>query len=282
MIVAEASLTPANHRRVAEFMERAAGIQLPAHKRSLIESRLRRRVATGGYESISDYLDAVLAADGCRSERDLLIDALTTNKTEFFRERAHFDFLGSYLKTMISERGGHPGACHVWSAACSTGEEPYSLAMLLHDVHLEHPEFTPSLMASDIAQSVLDTARQAVYPIARAESIPMAWRRRYLLRSRDRSRGLVRIVPALRQSVHFFPFNLISGDYPEDESLDIIFCRNVMIYFNDRDRARVVERLRRCLRPGGLLFVGHSESIGRRSDFETLRPAVFRRRGESR
>lgn len=274
------SLTDTDHRRVAAFMEQVAGIQLPAHKRTLIETRLRRRLRETAKASMREYLDFALSPAGEAGEQVLLIDALTTNKTDFFREPVHFQYLEQVVREQLAPAAdlGWRQPLAVWSAACSSGEEPYTLAIVLRELQAELPGFRFQIDATDIAQSVLATARAGVYRSDRIAPVPEALRRRYFLRSRDPARGLVKMGPALKSAIEFYEFNLITGEYPARPQYDVIFCRNVMIYFNGSDRERIIGQLRASLRPGGLLFIGHSESIGnQRNGFESLIPTVYRR-----
>lgn len=276
----EDRLLASDHRRVAEFIGKQAGIQLPEHKRSLIETRLRRRVKATGYKTFAAYIDFALSSEGKDGEQILLIDVLTTNKTDFFREAGHFDFLTRYIRKQLApaNAAGFSRPLKVWSAACSTGEEPYTLAMVLKEVQAELEGFEFSIDATDIAPSVLETARKGIYPNSRIVPVPEALRKKYLLKSRDASKGLVRVDKSLRSAVRFYSFNLITGAFPEKPTFDVIFCRNVMIYFNNENREQIIRQLRASLRPGGLLFIGHSESIGSlRTEFETMMPTVFRR-----
>lgn len=274
------ALSAEDHLRVAQFVQSTVGIQLPEHKRNLIEARLRKRLRATGLRNFTEYLDLALSETSDGGEQEWLLDAITTNKTDFFREPEHFTFLRQHLLELLGNAEvaevGRP--LNVWSSACSTGEEAYTLAMVLSEVKREQPEFNFHIHASDIAPSVLAVARQAIYPVARIAPLAEPLRQRYLLKSRDPARQQVRISPELRARVSFSRFNLINGDYPESPEYDVIFCRNVMIYFNNTDRQTIIERLRASLRIGGLLFIGHSESIGhQRAGFETLYPTVYRR-----
>lgn len=273
----DASLSPVDHRRVANFVEREVGIRLPDHKRHLVEVRLRKRQRETGCESLHDYLNFALSAEGEAGEQLALIDAITTNKTDFFREPSHFEFLCHYLS--LSLQAARPSPLRLWSAACSTGEEPYTLAMVMHELSERIGGLAFQIEASDIAPSVLETARRAIYPAARIEPVPVALRHKYLLRSDTPGSEWIKMGPALRRVVSFSSFNLLSERYPARAGYDVIFCRNVMIYFGEAERRHVIERLHATLRPGGLLFIGHSESLGRtNSGFEPLVPSVYRKR----
>ncbi|MFP4278534.1 MAG: CheR family methyltransferase [Halochromatium sp.] len=275
----EPGLQAVDHQRVAAFIERIAGIQLPEHKRSLIETRLRRRVKATGYPSIQSYLDFAFSPAGEATEQVLMLDALTTNKTDFFREPTHFDYLIHYVNSRLLplKAAGWASPLRVWCAASSTGEEPYTLAMVLCELERRLTGFRFELLATDIAPSVLATAKKAIYDRQRIASVPETLRKRYFLRSKDARNPLVRIAPELRQRVVFDQFNLISGHYAEWPIFDVIFCRNVMIYFSAEDRNRVVKQLATRLNLGGLLFIGHSETLGVRSSlFKQQIPTVYR------
>ncbi|MBZ9558813.1 MULTISPECIES: CheR family methyltransferase [Modicisalibacter] len=274
-------LSPADHRRVAHFVERQAGIRLPTQKRHLIEVRLRKRQRAIGQATLQGYLDFALSPAGAQAAEPLwLVDALTTNKTDFFREPAHFQALADHVRHVLAPRReiGWARPLSVWSAACSTGEEPYTLAIVLRELQAELTGFDFRIEATDIAPSVLETARRACYPAPRIEPVAEVYRRRYFLRSRDPQRGVIKMGPELRSVVRFSTFNLITGQYPGKPRHDVIFCRNVMIYFGDADRQRVIAGLRDALQPGGLLFIGHSESLGgAREGFEPVVPTVYRK-----
>jgi chemotaxis protein methyltransferase CheR len=271
-------LSTADHRRVSDYIGRVAGIQLPDYKRKLVEARLRKRMRATGHGDFSEYLDFVLSPAGESVEQIMLVDALTTNKTDFFREPGHFQFLERYLRGRL-EKAPPDRPLRVWSAACSSGEEAFSLAILLSELALEFQRLEFRIEATDIAPSMLDKTRQGIYPEDRVKPVPLELRKRYFLRSRDPVKRLVRMGPALRSHLNVRPLNLISDDYGPDGHYDVIFCRNVMIYFNQMDRASIVQRMNRALVPGGLLFVGHSESIrSYQAGFISEEPAVYRKR----
>jgi len=271
------SLTDKDHKRVASFVEQVAGIQLPVYKRQLIETRLRKRLKACGIKRIADYLDFVFSEQG-KVEQAALIDVITTNKTDFFREPAHFDYLTGFIIQQLKRGHYRRGPVKLWSAACSSGEEPYTLAMLLTELQQDWPEFDFSIHATDICSTVLGKAQSAVYQQDRIAPIAEVLRKKYLLKSKDPAKRLFRIVKTLRQKVDFSLFNLIGDIYPTEQQFDMIFCRNVMIYFNEQDRAKVVRNLVSCLTPGGLLFLGHSETIGnQRTGLRAVSPTVYQR-----
>lgn len=269
------SLKERDHRRLAMFIDEAAGIQLPAHKRSLIESRLRKRLVVTGKDNFREYLDWALSD---RYEQVMLIDVLTTNKTDFFRESNHFDFLQGYLSERLQNTSLRSRNYRFWSAGCSTGEEPYTLAIVLENLKRDYPGFQYSIEATDIAPSVLETARRGVYSHDLVHPIPMADRKRYLLRKKTRQLDLVRMGPELRHNIRFKSFNLITGDFSSMGEFDGIFCRNVMIYFSPAQREQIIKHFAAALSIGGLFFIGHSEGLSARQfGFDSPKPTVYQK-----
>ena len=253
-------------------MQRVAGIHLPPSKRALVGGRLAKRLRERGLPNCDAYCR--LIADRRESaELQLAVDLLTTNETYFFREPGHFEFLAGEILPRV--RRGE--SWRVWSAASSTGEEAYSLAMVLMDKL--GPEVPWEVLGSDINRRVLEHARGATYLAARTEGIPTDYLRRYCLRGTGRMTGKLRIVPALRERVRFQSLNL-NEDLANAGEFDLILLRNVMIYFDLATKRRVVERLHRQLRPGGWLFIGHSETLNGVSEaFRVLRPTIYRKDG---
>jgi chemotaxis protein methyltransferase CheR len=205
----------------------------------------------------------VFDAGGLAAEAIHLIDVVTTNKTEFFREPEHFRFLaGTAVPRLLSERRATNNQwLKVWSTASSIGAEPYTLAMVMHDLSRRLGRFRVSIVATDISTRVLETAAMAIYPEAMIAPVPLDLRKQYLLRSKDPAQGTVRLVPEIRRLVSFGRLNLMDETYPLDRDMDIIFCRNMLIYFDKPTQQAVLTRLCTHLRPGGFLFLGHSESL---------------------
>jgi chemotaxis protein methyltransferase CheR len=273
---------------LAALIKERAGIRLPPSKKGLLEGRLRRRLVALDLRSYSDYCALVLGPSGSAEEIARMIDAVTTNKTDFFREASHFRFLTDVaLPRLLSgdeERRARPTlvadpALTFWSAACSSGEEVWTLAMVLAEAQLAGQRFRPTLLGTDICRDVLAVAKQAIYPETVVAPVPLELRRRYLLRSKARDQALVRVVPALRAQAHFSYINLLHLDGGPRHT-DVIFCRNVLIYFDRPTQQRVLSGLCRALRPGGYLFLGHSDSVtGLDLPLEHLMPSVYRKRG---
>jgi chemotaxis protein methyltransferase CheR len=267
-------------RRLAQFIQDYSGIKMPVSKQTMVEGRLRKRVGAAGFDNFTEYCRYLFDEGGLASEAIHLIDVVTTNKTEFFREPDHFKFLADVaLPRMLSERrAGGNTLMKAWSTASSIGSEPYTLAMVMDDVSNQLGGFRISIVATDISSRVLETAAGATYPEAMVEPVPPEMRKRYLLRGRHGSKGLVRLVPEIRRLVRFGRLNLMDAAYPVDHDMDIIFCRNMLIYFDKPTQHAVLTRLCDHLRPGGCLFLGHSESLaGFGLPLSPIAPTVFRR-----
>ena len=262
--------------RIAAYVYRECGIRLPPVKITMIEGRLRRRVRAHDHSSLGDYCGWLFDGDNLATEREHLLNAVTTNKTDFFREPKHFDYLvGTALPQM---RDAGIDRLRVWSAACSTGAEPYTLAMLLDAFAQDRQGPDYGILATDLDSEVLRIARRGVYPAAMLDPVPAGLRARYAMRANDPKRGEMRIAANLRAAIGFAQMNLMDERYPVGDPMDIVFCRNVLIYFDKPTQEKVVRRLTECLRPGGLLFLGHSESIaGFDLPLKTVANTVFAR-----
>ncbi|PZR32938.1 protein-glutamate O-methyltransferase CheR [Caulobacter segnis] len=252
-------LSAKNFSRLSAFIHEYSGIKMPANKKTMLEGRLRRRMRTYGHASLNDYCRFLFEDDGLEAETVHLIDVVTTNKTEFFREPSHFDFLE--VKGLPALAQGRRKPIRIWSAAASIGAEAYTLAMVLEDFVADRPGLDYQILATDICTDVLQKGVAGRYPEAMIEPVSMARRRQYLLQSKDRSVAEVRIRPDLRSKVAFGRLNLMDETYPIERDMDIVFCRNILIYFDKPTQAKVLSRLCDHLVPGGYLFLGHSESI---------------------
>lgn len=271
-------LSTKDFSRLCKLIYEQCGITLNAEKKIMLEGRLKRRMARLQMESYSEYCNYVFAGHGHdKEEVVLLIDAVTTNKTDFFREKAHFDFLvAQALPNLISQhRNG--GELIVWSAGCSTGEEPYTLAIVLSEFERSHPGFRFRILATDISTEVLSKARQGVFKSEVVEPVPPDLRRKYFMRSKNRDSGLLRVVPELRERVEFSRLNLMEN-FGFSELSDAIFCRNVIIYFDRATQVRLFQRLTAQLADGGYIFVGHSESLHHMDlPLTPVAPALYRK-----
>ena len=253
------NLSADNFVRLTRYIHEHAGIRLPMGKQTMLEGRLRRRLRATGAPSLDSYCQYVFAGRNLEEEGPYLINAVTTNKTDFFREPKHFDYLCDTLLPDLAAQGARN--LHIWSAACSTGAEPYTLAMLLDDFISRHRGMAYDILATDLDTEVIETARRGIYHSDMIAPVPADLRRKYVMFARHPQRNEVRIVPKLRAAVSFARMNLMDSRYPVGAEMDIIFCRNVLIYFDRPTQERVVARLADCLAPGGHLFLGHSETI---------------------
>jgi len=254
-------LSNADFDRLRALVYDEAGINLNSEKKTMLEIRIRRRLRNLDFTSFSDYCKYVFQPEGKEHELIHLIDAVTTNKTDFFREAGHFEFLTSKALPDLATRYGAGRRSMVWSAGCSTGEEPYTLAIVLSEYAQTHSGFQFNVLATDISTAVLQKARLGIYKSELAEPVPKDLRQKYFMRSRDRNSDLVRIVPELRARVEFRRVNFMDADFGLAESLEMIFCRNVIIYFDRPTQVRILRKLVRHLAPGGYFFAGHSESL---------------------
>lgn len=253
-------LSRASFAALAEVVQAHTGIRLPPSKQVMVEGRLRKRLAHAGCATLDQYAALVLGMHG-GEELERVIDCVTTNKTEFFREPTHFEFLQDRAIPELIRL--HRGAARikVWSAACSTGAEPFTAAMVLHDLMIQRRDFHYAILGTDISVSVLNEAKAAIYPRSMMDAIPPDKRARYVMMAKDHTRDAARITPELRKRVRFRQLNLMDEQYPVDDHVDVIFCRNVLIYFERPTQEAVVNRLASHLRPGGFLLLGHSESM---------------------
>ncbi|MBI5740179.1 MAG: protein-glutamate O-methyltransferase [Nitrospirae bacterium] len=275
-----AVLSEKDFRRLSGFIHNECGIKMPEAKKVLLESRLRKRLRVLGMRSYSEYCDYLFSPEGTNSELVHMIDVVTTNKTDFFREPRHFDYLvRTALPELISRYGATIRRKYiVWSAGCSTGEEPYTLAMVLSEFAEKQHGFYFSILATDISTRVLQNAGLGIYKEDSVAPVPAALRMKYLLRSRDRNKNLVRIVHELRSLIKFRRLNFMGSDFGMKEPVDIIFCRNVIIYFDRPTQERLLNRFCHHLVPGGYLFMGHSETLsGMNIPLQTAGQMVYRK-----
>jgi len=263
--------------RFSEFIKTELGIKMPATKKTLLEARLQKRLRELCMGSHDEYCEYLFSAAGMEEELSNLVDVVTTNTTDFFREPKHFELLSSTILPDLHARRTSSRSVNIWSAGCSSGEEPYTLSMVLSEFGRLNSGFTFSILATDISTQVLRMAVRAIYPETKIAPIPVECRKRYLLRSKDRTRKVVRIAQEARSHVRFRRLNFME-EFTFDGQLDIIFCRNVVIYFDRQTQETLFSRFCRKLSPGGYLFIGHSESLaGMDLPLEPVAPTVYRR-----
>jgi len=255
------SLSKKGFDRFALYITGELGIKMPSSKVTMLQSRLLRRARELQLKSIDEYGDYFFAT-ASSEERQYLINAITTNKTDFFREPEHFDYLVKVaLPKLRAGLDPRMSRLNVWSAACSSGQEAYTLAMVLSEYGAGNGGLDFAILGTDISTKVLEHARKAVYAEVLLPPVPQVLRQKYMLLSKDRSAGLVRIAPALRSRVGFHQLNFMDESYEIRDAFDIVFCRNVLIYFDRETQEAVIRKICRNIKPGGYLFVGHSESL---------------------
>jgi chemotaxis protein methyltransferase CheR len=253
---------------IRQLAYRTFGLDLKSGKEELVSARLRRLVRGGGFQSFQDYYRHVVA-DSTGAALAGMIDALATNHTAFLREPDHFQFLRQHVLPSLAERQ----SVEIWSAACSTGEEAWTLAFILNEAL---PSRTIRIAATDISNKALRFAERAVYPDERCQGLPAEWLSRYFVRETGTPRAW-RVCSRIQSQASFRRINLVKP-YVSHRLFPVIFCRNVMIYFDRETQERVVAQLAACLEPGGYLFVGHAESLTRIShSLEYVQPAVYRK-----
>ncbi len=274
------SLQESQLKRVADFIGNEVGIQLPMSKQKLVEGRLRRRLKILGYSDFKNYLDYTLESPDGELEKLQLIDVITTNKTNFYRESDHFDYLSSDAVAELEKikKNESRRELNFWSAGCSTGEEPYTLSIVLNEIAAKNKDLKFNILATDISHSCLSKASRGIYTSRQIDVIPMELRKKYLLRSRNANEDLVQMGNKLRCSIKFKMINLMDKQFNISQKMDAIFCRNVMIYFDNDFREELVGRFERQLINGGYLFVGHSEPLsGIKTTLKQVAPMVYRK-----
>jgi chemotaxis protein methyltransferase CheR len=255
-------MTTQEFTRLSEFIHTQCGIKMPPGKKIMLEARLQKRLKSVGAATFGEYCEYLFNSPHSQEELVQMINAVTTNKTDFFREPGHFHILTDTVLPPFIDPASGGGSCFtVWSAGCSSGEEPYTLAMVLSEFAALHPGFRFSIVATDISTKVLEKAKLGIYDEERVATVPVSIKQKYLMKSKDRGKGQVRIAPELRSQIRFERVNLMDEQYRRPELLDVVFCRNVIIYFERQNQEKLLGRLCNSLKPGGYLFLGHSETV---------------------
>ncbi|HYM75354.1 MAG TPA: CheR family methyltransferase [Candidatus Dormibacteraeota bacterium] len=276
-ITDRSTLLPGLFSKFQQLIYNEAGIWLATHKHALLTGRLARRLRLLGLSNMQEYYQLITQPDQ-QHERAVMIDCITTNETHFFREPRHFDFLEREVFPKWRQEaaaGERPTRLRVWSAGCSSGEEPYSLAMLLLKHFPEANGWALEVLGTDISTRVLEKARTAMYPLEKSKDIPAEYLHTYMLKGKGDNKGVMKVSPELHRVVRFARVNLHSDSYPVLGSFDLIFCRNVLIYFDQESKGKVIRGILRHLSPSGLLFVGHSEHLGAIApNLKTVAPTI--------
>lgn len=255
-------LTEKEFSKFKDLIYQNTGIFLRGAKLEMVNSRLLKRVKALDIESFSQYYDYLINIDDGKELMEMT-NCITTNKTEFFREDNHFEFLNDVLLPQLKQKGYSTGdlSARIWSSACSTGEEPYTIAMVVKEYFKNNSGWNIQILASDLDTNVLNKATEGVYSQEQVGTIPIELLKEYFYKGEGPNKGLFRVKDKLKSNITFKKVNLIDNIYPIGRALDIIFCRNVFIYFEHETINDIINRFYSYLKPGGYLFIGHSESV---------------------
>ncbi len=272
-------LSDSQFLQLSEFIHTNVGIKMPAEKRLMVQSRLANRLKVLGINNYDDYLKFTFSNTAQGSEEiALMINAITTNLTVFFRENSHFEYLSNVVLPELAQQ--KVKKVELWSAGCSSGQEPYTLSIVMQEFIRQNQNSINdySILATDISSKVLDKAIDAVYPMNEVENLSYDIKKRYFLKSKNQENPTVRVKPETRQKVNFARLNFMDSSYPKTTQKNVIFCRNVLIYFDKKTQESVVRKLLEHLAPGGYLFLGHSETIfGMDLPLKTVGPTIFKK-----
>ncbi len=270
-----AKLSDTEFQKLSNFIYTRYGIKMPPAKKIMLQSRLQKRLKALKIYSFKEYVNYVFSKEG-EEEVVHMMDVVSTNKTDFFREPTHFDYLKQTVLPEYIQKNIRN--LKVWSAGCSSGQEVYTLAIVISEFLEKNPGFDFHILGTDISTQVLKKAYAAIYSEQDVAMIPLETKRKYMLKSKDPNKKLIRITKALRNKTSYMRLNFMDEHYTVNEKQDIIFCRNVLIYFDRATQEKVINRLCRHLKPDGYFFLGHSESITNIDvPLTQVKPTVFRR-----
>lgn len=271
------TMTDDDFIRLSSFVHSELGIKMPYPKKVMLQCRLQKRVRDLNMSSFSEYLEFVFSNEGRREEIVKMIDLVTTNKTDFFREPSHFDYLKEVVLPELCELR-QKRSIKIWSAACSSGEEPYTLAIVLQEYSENLHDIDFEIFGTDISTRILQKAALGIYDSDRVSGIPERTKYKYFMRNKNPENKTVRLIPEIRSKVTFQRLNLMDDTYDVSTDFDIVFCRNVLIYFDRETQHRVINKLVSKLRMDGYFFLGHSESItNMRVPLRQIKPTIFRK-----
>ena len=272
-----AELSDKDFQAFSTFIFNEYGIKMPPIKRIMLQGRLLKRIRELNMKSYSEYKEYFFSKEGQEKELYNFLNVVTTNKTDFFREPAHFDFLnGVVLPEYLKKQPGK--TFKVWSAGCSSGEEPYTLSIVLNEFKRVNTPFMFNITGTDISNQVLERAAKGVYAEQKIDIIPLELKKKYFLKNKDRANPTVRVKPELQINLQLKHLNLMDNYYDIKESFSAVFCRNVLIYFDRNTQERVINKLCQHLEPGGYFFIGHSESLsGMSVPLVHIKPTIFQK-----
>ena len=272
----------ADFKCLSRLIYQKVGIKIPESKKTMLIGRLSKRLKALKLSTMREYCEYLFTPEGRQLEHVHFLDVVTTNKTDFYREPNHFEFLSASLLPQWQDSIDENRKFNIWSAGCSTGEEPYTMAMVLNEYAeaTTRQSFDYQIIATDISTRVLDHAKKAIYHSDRIEPIPTPIRKKYLQRSKNDTSPLIRIGEQLRNKVRFSRINFMNNSFSLPNKMDAIFCRNVIIYFDKTTQEQLIQKFCHNLQPGGYLFLGHSESIhGFNVPLDQIGPTVYQYNG---
>ena len=273
----KAELSEKDFQVFSSFIYSQYGIKMPPVKRIMLQGRLLKRIRELNMNSYSEYKEYFFSKEGQQKEIFNFLNVITTNKTDFFREPVHFNFLADEILPEYLDKG-NSGIFNVWSAGCSSGEEPYTISIILNEFKTNNPVFNFSILGTDISHKVMNIAAKGVYAASKVELMPLDYKKKYFLKSKDRENPTVRVNPKLQHNITLKYVNLINSPYDVTEKFQVIFCRNVLIYFDRATQERVINNLCQHLAPGGYFFIGHSESLsGMNVPLRHIKPTIFQK-----
>ena len=275
----KAELSEKDFNAFSSFIYNEFGIKMPPVKKVMLQGRLLKRIRQLNMKTYGEYRDYLFSPEGQKEEIFNFLNVITTNKTDFFREPVHFDFLKSRVLPEFTERASRENF-KIWSAGCSSGEELYTISMTLNEYKREHAAFSFSILGTDISQNVLTKAAKGIYAGNKVDIVPIDLKKKYLLKSKDKENPTVKVRPELQSNLNLKYLNLMDPSYSNiNEMFDVIFCRNVLIYFDRPTQESVINKLSMHLKTGGYFFIGHSESLtGMDVPLEHIKPTIFRKK----
>ncbi len=267
-------LTLAQFKKLGEFIQQNYGIQMPDSKKVLLEGRLQKRIKHNNLNNFTEYIEYLFSDKGKAKEVSFFVDAISTNKTDFYREPHHFDFL---RETFLPTFSAHNSHLKIWSAAASSGEEPYTVAIELCEFIEKNPNFSYEMLGTDISTEILQRASKGIYDEKRIDIIPLHIKKKYFLRSKNKEKRTVKVAPILQKNLRYRTINLTIPLVGIPNDFDMVFCRNVLIYFNREMQEKVINAICAKLKPGGYLFLGHSESTtGIKAPVTQIAPTIYK------
>ncbi len=276
----KAELSEKDFTAFSNFIYSEFGIKMPPVKRIMLQGRLLKRIRSLNMNSYTEYKDYLFSKEGYKKEIYNFLNVVTTNKTDFFREPVHFDFLTNHVLPEYINSSNSRETFKIWSAGCSSGEELYTIAITLNEFKRDHNSFYFKMLGTDISQNVLSKAAKGVYPLNKVDAVPLELKKRYLLKSKSKENPTIKVQPELQKNLNLQYLNLMDSNYSNiTEKFDVIFCRNVLIYFDRNTQEAVINKLSQHLKPNGYFFIGHSESLtGMNVSLEHIKPTIFRKK----